>query len=45
MKDLGPTKRILRIDIFRDRKRGILSLSQAGYVQKVLKTFGMLESK
>ena len=45
MKDLGPAKRILGIDIYRDRKRGILSLSQADYIQKVLKTFGMLESK
>ena len=45
MKDLGPAKRILGIDIFRDRKKGILFLSQADYVQKVLKTFGMLKSK
>ena len=45
MKDLRPAKRILKIDIFRDRKRGTLSLSQTDYVQKVLKTFEMLESK
>ena len=45
MKDLGATKRILGIDIFRDRNRGILTLSQAGYIQEVLKEFGMMESK
>ena len=45
MKDLGAAKRILGIDIFRDRKRGILTLSQSKYIQKVLKEFGMLEYK
>jgi len=34
MKDLGTTKRILRIDIERDRKKGTLTLSQSGYLKK-----------
>ena len=45
MKDLGAAKKILGIDISRDRKKGILSLSQKEYVQKVLREFGMLDAK
>ena len=45
MKDLGVAERILGIDILRDRKKGILSLTQSGYVKKVLKEFGMVEAK
>ena len=45
MKDLGVAKRILGIDILRDRKKGTLSLTQTGYVQMVLKEFGMLDAK
>ena len=45
MKDLGKASRILGMDITRDRKNGILKLSQAKYLEKVLKTFGMFEAK
>lgn len=45
MKDLGPAKRILGMDIFRDRNNGILKLSQGSYLCKVLKNFMMEESK
>ena len=41
MKDLGAAKRILGIDIIRDRKRGTLALNQTKYIQKVLKEFAM----
>ena len=45
MKDLGPARRILGMDIERDRVKGILTLSQSGYIRKVLKVFDMDESK
>ena len=41
MKDLGPANRILGIDIIRDRKKGILKLSQERYLKQVLRTFNM----
>ena len=45
MKDLGAASRILGMDIIRDRKKGTLKLSQGKYLQKVLETFNMAESK
>lgn len=39
-KDLGPAKRILGIEITKDRKRGILYISRH-YIHKVLQKFGM----
>jgi ATP-binding cassette subfamily B (MDR/TAP) protein 1 len=36
MKDLGAAKKILGIEITRDRKAGLLFLSQHGYIEKVL---------
>lgn len=45
MKDLGPAKRILGIDIERDRAGGVLKLSQSGYLKKVLQIFRMNEAK
>ena len=44
MKDLRVAKRILGLDILRDRKKGTLSLTQS-YVKKVLKAYRMLDSK
>ena len=41
MKDLGEASYVLGIEIKRDRKLGILGLSQQNYIQKVLKRFGM----
>ena len=45
MKDLGDASFVLGILIQRDRSRGILGLSQRSYIDKVLKRFGMQDSK
>ena len=45
MKDLGSASFVLGIQIFRDRSRGILGLSQKAYIDKVLKRYGMEGSK
>ncbi|KAJ9567521.1 hypothetical protein OSB04_003487 [Centaurea solstitialis] len=45
MKDLGAAKKMLGMEIVRDRKARKLYLSQEGYVQKVLRRFGMSEAK
>ena len=45
MKDLGPAKKILGMEIQRDRKAGKLYLSQRRYIEKVLEKFGMQNSK
>jgi len=41
MKDLGATRHILGMEIFRDRSNGKLWLSQQKYVEKILLRFGM----
>ena len=45
MKDLGAARRILGMDIIRDKSRHILTLSQSDYLTKVLRTFGMSECR
>ena len=45
MKDLGKANFILGIKLWRDRKNKMLSLSQAGYINKVLERFNMQNSK
>lgn len=45
MKDLGAAKRILGMEIVRSRATGELWLSQEGYLNKILKTYGLLEAK
>lgn len=45
MMNLGQEKRILGMDITSDRKKGLLTISQARYASKVLKRFGMENSK
>lgn len=45
MKDLGAAKKILGMEIHRDRSRCRLTLSQKGYVEKVLQRFGMNQAK
>ena len=45
MKDLGAAKKILEMEILRDRVAGILSLSQKGYIEKVLRKFNMQNAK
>jgi hypothetical protein len=41
MKDLGETSFVLGIEIHRDRRKGVLGLSQKAYLEKVLKKFSM----
>jgi hypothetical protein len=45
MKDLGATKKILGLEIHRDRDAKRLCLSQASYVKKVLERFSMENAK
>ena len=45
MKDLGEASCILGIQIFRDRSKRMLGLSQSKYIETVLKRFNMLDSK
>ena len=45
MKDLGKANFILGIKLWQDRKNRMLSLSQAGYIDKVLERFSMQNSK
>jgi len=41
MKDMGEASYVIGIEIFRDRKQGLLGLSQQGYINKVLERFRM----
>ncbi|KAK3012368.1 hypothetical protein RJ639_012260 [Escallonia herrerae] len=45
MKDLGSAKKILGMEIHRDRKAGKLWVTQKNYVEKVLERFSMLNAK
>ena len=45
MKELGQARRILGIDIKRDRNKETLSLSQSGYIEKLIQIFGMKDAK
>ncbi|OAE23042.1 hypothetical protein AXG93_3571s1050 [Marchantia polymorpha subsp. ruderalis] len=45
MKDMGTAKKILGMEITRDRRRGELFVSQGGYLRKGVVKFGMSESK
>ncbi|KAH9652997.1 hypothetical protein KPL70_027263 [Citrus sinensis] len=45
MKDLGSAKRILGVDIRRNRSEGLVILSQEKYLKKILETFDMEDSK
>jgi hypothetical protein len=45
MKDLGPAKKILGMEIIRDRQAGKLSLSQKNYFLKMLDKFNMKDCK
>lgn len=45
MKDLGEAKRILGMEINRDRASGAMWLSQEGYLNRVLETYNMSEAK
>ena len=41
MKDLGEASFVLGIEIYRDRSKGVLGLSQNTYIEKILKKFSM----
>ncbi|KAK3019051.1 hypothetical protein RJ639_003746 [Escallonia herrerae] len=45
MKDLGAAKKILGMEIFRDRQSKKLWITQKKYIHKVLEKFSMLEAK
>ena len=45
MKDLGAAKKILGMEIYRDRNQKKLFVSQKGYTQKILSRFGMSNAK
>ncbi|KAL9252624.1 Retrovirus-related Pol polyprotein from transposon TNT 1-94-like protein [Drosera capensis] len=45
IKDLGNASFVLRIQIHRDRLKGVLELSQKGYIDKVFKRYGMQDCK
>ena len=45
MKDLGEASFILGIEIHRDRRKGVLGLSQKAYLEKVLKKYSMQNCK
>jgi hypothetical protein len=44
MKDLGEASYVLGIEIHRDRKNGVLGLSQKAYLERVLKKYNMHKS-
>lgn len=45
IKDLGPDKKCLGININRNRSEGIIKLDQEDYIQSLLKNFGMDECR
>ncbi|KAL5838301.1 hypothetical protein ACOSQ3_015470 [Xanthoceras sorbifolium] len=45
MKDLGPAKKILGMQITRDKQEGTLQLSQAEYIKRILHRFKMDDAK
>ena len=45
MKDLGHAQKILGMEISRYRKKGVMCLSQQGYIQKVLLKFDRVNAK
>ena len=45
MKDLGEASHILGIKLLRDRKKRMLGLSQASYIDEILARYSMQDSK
>jgi hypothetical protein len=45
MKDLGEAVYILGMNIYRDRLKRLIGLSQDGYIDKILNRFNMQDSK
>lgn len=45
MKDVGSAKKILGVEIIKNRRNGLIFSSQEKYLTRVLETFGMLDCK
>ena len=45
MKDLGEAKRILGMEIVRDKNQGVLKISQKSYLRRILDRFDMKDAK
>ena len=45
MKDLGNASYVLGIQIYQDRSKDILGLSQKGYIEKLLQRYNMQDCK
>ena len=45
MKNLGEAKKIIRMEIMRDRSKGVLYLSQRKYIEKFVQRFSMGDAK
>ncbi|KAK9054827.1 hypothetical protein SSX86_025906 [Deinandra increscens subsp. villosa] len=45
MKEMGEAKKIIGMEIIRDRQARSLKLVQSGYIKKILKTFNMMDCK
>ncbi len=45
MNDLGEISQFLGIEIQRDRERGILQITQAGFVKQALERYSMVDCK
>ncbi|KAM1402838.1 hypothetical protein ACFX2I_011521 [Malus domestica] len=44
MKDLGEAKKIIGMEITRDREKGLVSLNQRQYLEKLIRKFGVYDS-
>jgi len=45
MKDLGPAKWILQMELNHDISNGVITLSQSQYIEEILKCHGMADSQ
>lgn len=45
MKDFSPTKKILGVELIRNKKKGIIFLTQQKYIYEVLEKLGMAKAK
>jgi hypothetical protein len=45
MKDLGPIKHCLGMEINQDLEKGTIEINKSGYVETILRRFGMLDAK
>ena len=44
-KDLGPIKHCLGMEINQDLEKGTIEINQSGYVETILRRFGMMDAK